>query len=122
MKRRSVLNQPKTAAAAGAALFVFLSSTNPRSLAVPFLVVPVITLFCILFVLSKWTIGKIFSENQMTGSTTGIVAAALAMGPVILLALASINQLTARDIILASLFVIGLAWYFSRQALNSEVV
>lgn len=122
MKRRPMLNQPRSALIAAGGLFAFLCSTNPHQLPVPLLLVPIILLFCSLFLTSHWLLRKMRIGQDMPIRKAGIIAAALAMGPVVLLALASINQLTIRDSVLSSVFVVGLAWYFLRQPMNADPV
>lgn len=97
------------------ALFVFLFLTNPKSLPLPLLLVPVILVFIIFYLIFYWLISRsIFTNKKFSRSSSVVMAICLSFIPVILLTLASIQQFTFRDIILSVLFLVLFFIYFMR--------
>jgi 4-amino-4-deoxy-L-arabinose transferase-like glycosyltransferase len=91
-------------------LFIFF--TNPQNLPIPLLIMPVALLFAIIFVTVHLIITRKIKRSQVMSRTRLlIISGVIAIVPVILIVLASIGQFTLRDIILASVIVIIIAWY-----------
>jgi hypothetical protein len=91
-------------------LFIFL--TNPQDLSIPFLILPVILLFIIIYVTVYFGILKRFARAKHISRTRMyVISAVIALVPVLIIVLASINQFTLRDVILASIIVIFISWY-----------
>src|ERR1700689_5356688 len=91
---------------------LFLFFTNPQSLPLPLLIVPIILLFIIIYVTIYFFILKKLLKNRKISKTRlFIVTAIIALVPVLLIVLASIKQFTLRDIILSTAIVIFISWY-----------
>ena len=102
-----------TAVAAFALLFIFLLVTSPKNLALALLLVPFSLLFIGLYNLFILVLDVTTSERLNYRYRRGI-AIVLAIEPVLLLLLASIDQLSFRDGLLSLVFVTGVAWYLAR--------
>jgi hypothetical protein len=99
-------------------LVLFLLLTNPKHLPLMFLLVPFALLFTMLLSgwlgLMRWTgWPKLGRRHQK------LVAILLSAGPVILILLSSIKQLSVRDAILSLALLAGISWYASRLNLSS---
>lgn len=91
------------------ALPVFLLTTDPRDLPLPLLWVPFVLLFAVLFVSTRLVMRR--RSGGPRSLSVAIIAATL---PVLLLILASIDQLTIRDSLISAGLVIGGIWYLNR--------
>jgi hypothetical protein len=91
-------------------LFLFLS--NPQSLPLPLLILPVVLLFLIVYttiyiiLLKRLKFSKRISKTRLI-----LISAIIALVPVLLIVLASIQQFTLRDIILSTVIVVCISWY-----------
>lgn len=95
-------------------LAVFLMSTNPESLPIGFVFLPVILLYICLFLGGKLlyeVLGSI--RNKASRVKENAFAMTFALIPTVLLLLRSINQLTPKDLFLVSLLGIVLVFYIS---------
>ncbi len=91
-------------------LFIFF--TNPDSLPIPFLILPVVLLFLIIFASVYFLITKKISRSKRISKTRiYIISGVVALIPVLIIVLASINQFTLRDIMLSSVIVVCISWY-----------
>lgn len=88
---------------------LFIILTNPRELPLLMLWVPFLLLFAILFVTTR----KLMSR-RLAGKKLITVSVTVAIIPVLLVILASIGQLTARDILISFALVLGTIWYLNR--------
>jgi hypothetical protein len=95
-------------------LCLFIFSTDPRKLSAPFLLVPPVLLFIVLFG-ATYVLLSAFTE--LPKAKQRLMSGVLASAPVLLLLLASLGQLTGKDTMLSLLFIGGLAVYFSRASL-----
>ena len=95
-------------------LCLFTFSTDPRNLSAPLLLVPPVVLFCILYVV---VYAALRAYKDVPKAKQRLMSGVVATAPVLLLALASLGQLTGKDTLLSLLFVGGLAAYFSRAAI-----
>lgn len=92
-------------------------NTNPRELSAPYLLVPPLLVFLILYLLASMILEMYTSlPTQKRKIVSGVAAA----GPLMLLLLASLGQLTPRDSILSLLFIAGLAAYSSRVVVGNS--
>ncbi len=96
-------------------LSLFMLNTNPRELSAPYLLVPPLLVFLILYLLAS--IG-LETYTLLSKQKRKVVSGVAASGPLVLLLLASLGQLTARDSILSVLFIAGLAAYSSRVTVS----
>jgi hypothetical protein len=97
-----------------ASLPLFIISSNPRRLPLPLLWVPFLLLFAILFTTSRHLLGR-----KMQGKRLLSLVLMLSLMPVLLLVLASINQLDLRDIIITAGLVVGITWYLNRLDIST---
>lgn len=88
---------------------LFILLTNPEHLPLPLLWVPFLLLLAILFISGRQVLGR-----KMQGKRLMLVVLVISVMPVLLLVLASIDQLDARDIIITTALVGGVAWYLNR--------
>jgi len=96
-------------------LIYFIFFTNPKTLPVFLLLIPVISIFLILFLIFYWIIRKsIFSNKEYSVRRSSSLATIYAIIPVLLLALASTRQFTLRDVVLALILFFCIVIYFSR--------
>ena len=114
-------SQRKLVSAAGLSavfLCMYVFMTNPRTLPAPMLLVPPALLFVLCLFAFRLIVGAFTDLNS---ARIKAVVVALSALPALLLMLATVGQLGAKDAILAILFVGGLTWYFdrSRQNINS---
>ncbi|MGZ6004996.1 MAG: hypothetical protein ACXWLH_02495 [Candidatus Saccharimonadales bacterium] len=98
-----------TIVVAYACLLIFLFSTDPRKLAVGWLILPFLLLFICLF-LSIFYVVDWLRPNQSSNSRKKIISTAvLAALPATMLLLDSVDQLTIRDaLLIAVLSVLGM--------------
>ena len=94
-------------------LYVFM--TNPQKLSVPFLLIPPLAVFVFCLVLFRFVAGY-FAGLQ--NSHTKAIVVALSALPALLMMLAAVGQLGAKDLMLTVLFISGLTWYFERSKQN----
>jgi drug/metabolite transporter (DMT)-like permease len=91
-------------------LFIFF--TNPQSLPLPLVILPVFLLFLIFYSTVYLLINKrIKRANKLSRTRLILISAIIAVVPVLLIVLASIQQFTLRDIILSAIIVISISWY-----------
>lgn len=92
-------------------LCLFIFSTDPHQLSASYLLVPPALILLILFESTDLVLG---TYSNMMPAKRHLISMISALGPVMLLLLASLGQLTYRDTVLSLLFIIGLTAYFSR--------
>lgn len=91
---------------------LFIFSTNPQNLSIPFLILPVVLLFIIIYVsVYIGILKKIARARRISRTRMYVISGIIALVPVLIIVLASINQFTLRDIILSSVIVIFVSWY-----------
>ena len=99
--------------------FVFLASTDPKKLAIGWLIVPFIWLFFSLFLTFIYVIDWL-SVNHRHNRRQTILAALLAAVPTVMLLLDSVDQLTLKD----GLLIIGLGglalFYVNKISLKQD--
>ena len=89
-------------------LVLFITNTNPNNLSAGYLLVPPITVFLVLYVLSNFVLGYF---PKLSSSKKNLMSVLMALGPMAILLLASMGQLTSRDTILSLLLMVGLTSY-----------
>jgi hypothetical protein len=94
-------------------LCLFVFNTNPKELSAPYLLVPPLLIFLILALLSSAALSAL---TALPAKKRKLVSGVIAGGPLVMLLLASLGQLTLKDTVLSLLFVAGLAAYASRAA------
>lgn len=94
---------------ASSALLVFLCTTNPKSVAVWLLFVPVIMLGGIMYFATL----LFLKSGFVSPARPRLIAVVVALLPCIILLLKSIGQLTAKDSLLMILFVALAGFYVS---------
>jgi len=95
-------------------LLIFLMVTNPQHLALVVLLIPFLLIFIVLYNLIMFVLRTV-GPRRLSMRHKKVVAVVLSLEPVLLLLLASINQLAPRDGILSLILIIGFAWYLSRS-------
>lgn len=96
-------------------LLLFLLITNPHKSPLIVLLIPFILLFVSLYNTILFLLNLVGRGGKVVKHARPI-AIILGLEPVLLLLLASINQLTLGDFILSLVLIGGLAWYLSRSA------
>jgi hypothetical protein len=91
---------------------VFLLVTNPETLPLPLLIIPFVLLFAVLYISAK-TIIKTFLKD-VPAKRRQTMAVVFALLPTLLILLASIRQLTVRDIAIIFGLLILLMFYLRR--------
>jgi len=97
-------------------LCLFIFNTDPHELSAPYLLVPPAVVLLTLYMLSQAVIEGLLS---VSAPKRRIMSLILALGPVTILLLASLGQLTPRDAVLSLLLVGGLAFYASRARVDT---
>jgi hypothetical protein len=105
------------AATAFGLLVVLLTVTDPTRSPLVVLLLPFVLLFIVLYNSLLFMI-HLLASSATANRHAKTVAIILGFEPVLLLLLASIDQLTVRDGILSLLLVCGFAWYVSRMNLS----
>jgi hypothetical protein len=91
---------------------LFLLFSNPQNLPLPLVITPVALLFLIVYVSVYLIFSRKFNKSKRISKTRlFIMSAIVAIIPVLLIVLASIQQFTLRDIILSAVIVIFVSWY-----------
>ena len=91
---------------------LFLFFTNPQKLPLPLVLLPIFLLFLIFYTTIYVLISTRFKNSRGISRTRLIlISAIVAIVPVLLIVLASIQQFTLRDIILSTFIVICISWY-----------
>ena len=91
---------------------LFLFFTNPQKLPLPLVLLPIFLLFLIFYTTIYVLISTRFRNSRGISRTRLIlISAIVAIVPVLLIVLASIQQFTLRDIILSTFIVICISWY-----------
>jgi hypothetical protein len=90
---------------------LFLLLTNPDTLPLPLLIVPFIYAFITLFLTIRLLV-TYFSRSQALGTSVGIT---ITIFIVLCLVLASIRQLSARDLLISLAITIILSWYLTKS-------
>jgi hypothetical protein len=99
-------------------LICFLVLTNPKKSPLIVLLIPFVLLFMVLYNALIYIL-PILMPHSFTRRHGKAVAIIIGFEPVLLLLLASINQLTWRDGILSFILICGFAWYLSRATFTS---
>lgn len=92
-------------------LILFISFTSPKTLPLPFLVLPFLALYTALFLSLK----VIVTSYRARTRTKTIVAGLLSSFPVLLLVFQSIHQLTMKDFLIIFGLITIIAFYLSRS-------
>jgi len=85
---------------------LFLILTNPGKLPILFLLFPFVYFFGLLYLTARLIMGV-----RYQGMANRVIVVLVAAVPVLLLTLASIHQLTIKDVLLCIIIVGILAWY-----------
>jgi hypothetical protein len=93
---------------------LLLIFTNPNNLPLPLLILPAVDLFLIIYLSVYILISKIKKPHPVSRTRTVIISGMCALVPVVLLALSSTQEFTAKDIILVTILVIAISWYLIR--------
>lgn len=96
------------------ALAIFLFSTDPSNLPLILLLVPFLLLFFSLFGTIYYGFALFIPATKLARPKRMVIAGCLALLPVILLVLKSINQLTVRDVLIFGIFTLSLVLYLTR--------
>jgi len=99
-------------------LLIFLFITNPRRLSAALLLIPFVWLFIAIFMTVRLILYYRDAKSGNDAKKSWIRAVILAMLPSFLLLLASINQLTLRDIVLFGIFVVLVIFYTNKLSLQ----
>lgn len=97
-------------------LLFFLTGTNPNELSAIYLLVPPILVFVALYYLVNFILSS-FIKNSTRVNMISLVFAA---GPMAILFIASMGQLTSRDTILTLCLMFGLSFYVYRARIKPE--
>lgn len=97
----------------GILLLVFLFTTNPQELPLVLLLVPFLLLLLSIFSAAYFSFA-LLSFKSLARRRRLVLSFCLALLPTALLLLQSINQLTARDSLLFSVFIFILVLYVAR--------
>ncbi len=92
-------------------LLLFIANTNPRELSAGYLLVPPLTVFLVFYNLAQIFLSAF---TKMANSKKRLISLMFSLGPLAILLLASMGQLTSRDTILSIVLMIGLAFYFAK--------
>ncbi len=114
-----IYKQKKAWIVLGSTIFLslFVLNTDPRELSAPYLLVPPLFIFLILYM---FTYMILQAYTTLSRQKQKVVSGIVASGPMVLLLLASLGQLTPRDMVLSLLFIGGLALYSSRAVPNLQ--
>ena len=93
-------------------LAILLMTTNPESMPLPVIIIPFIVIFICLFLTIDLVAGHLL-KNINTKSRVRI-SIILAIFPVLIMVLQSINQLTLRDVAISLLLFFLLIFYFKK--------
>jgi hypothetical protein len=96
-----------------ATLILFLLATDPNSLPVGLVFLPLILLYLVLFMSGKFLYDMVITFRGGSSKRTTIFAAIFALIPTLLLVLRSIDQLTVKDLFLLLLLGMVLLFYTS---------
>jgi hypothetical protein len=99
-------------------LLIFLVTTNPQRLPLPLLILPFGLIFGSLFLPIWLFLYSTSGPNKRRKKT--ILAVGVATLPTLTLVLASIDQLTVRDVILLGALGLGILFYVSRINVNQR--
>lgn len=86
---------------------LFLVFTNPQNLPLPLLILPFVYAFVTLF-LSIRLIVQVFTDSKSLGNSVGMT---ITIFVILTLVLASIRQLSARDLLISLAITVLLSWY-----------
>lgn len=93
-------------------LIVILLTTNPDNMPLPVITIPFIVIFLCLFLTADLIARYIFSNLKPKSRTK--ISMVLAVFPVLLIILQSINQLTVKDLIITVGLFLLLVFYFKK--------
>jgi hypothetical protein len=88
---------------------LFLFNTNPNSLPLPLLVVPIVLIFLIIYFVILFIVGKLKREYSKSARRT--IAVLLTLFPTLLIVLQSLRQLTLLDLVIILSIFLPLSWY-----------
>lgn len=91
--------------------FVFLAFTDPRNLPLPLLILPFIYVFITIFLTTKLLITSL-ARNRGLGISVGLTVTIFI---VLTLILASIRQLSSRDVLISLALTVILSWYLVKS-------
>lgn len=91
---------------------LFLLLTNPETIALPLLIVPFVLLAISLYITSVFCLDAL--PKDISKKRTIVISLAIALLPTLLLVLASIRQLTIRDLIIVIGLLVLLVFYMRR--------
>lgn len=101
-------------------LLVFLFTTDPRKIAVGWLILPFVWLFVSLFLTFIYLIDW-FSDSRKHSRRQTLTAGLLATIPTLMLLLDSVDQLTAKDFLLIAGLGGLAAFYISKISLKKDI-
>lgn len=110
MEQRSLKSYKKQLILLGALYIIGLLGllfTNPQNLPLPLLIAPFVYAFITLF-LSVRLVVSVFSGSKSLGASVGLIVSIFV---VLCLILASIRQLSARDLLISLTITVILSWY-----------
>jgi len=99
-------------------LIAVLLSTNPQRLPAAWLLLPFVLLLWGLWATIYFSLRHLGMRRAGSARKRLVLAFCLALLPTLFLALQSINQLTARDVLLLGIFMLVLLLYVSRTSFN----
>ena len=103
-------------------LLVFLFSTDPNKLSIGWLILPFIWLFLCLFMTFLLVVNKITLKRELlTKSKRYTIAFIAASLPTLILLLKSIDQLSAKDLVLFIVFYLIISFYVSKLRFISHL-
>ena len=100
-------------------LIVFLMAVNPKDAPIALLLVPLVWLFICLFLTWSYIFDK-FQQYKLIRKRKKTLAILLALLPVLMILLKSIDQLGMRDSLLIVIFVICAVFYATRVRFNNK--
>lgn len=89
------------------AAILFLTFTNPQNLPLPLLILPFVYAFVTLFMTIRLIV-QIFTDSKSLGNSVGMT---ITIFVILTLVLASIRQLSARDLLISLAITVLLSWY-----------
>ena len=91
---------------------LFLLTTNPNTLPLPLLVVPILITFLIIYFGILFIVGRLKKDYSKSAKRT--ISALLALFPTLLVVLQSLRQLTLIDLVIIFLIFLPLSWYLMK--------
>jgi hypothetical protein len=99
-------------------LIILFLSTDPTRVSIALLIVPLLLVLVLAFEATRALI--LLMKPDMPLHKRRSISVVSGIGAVMLLSLASLNQLTIKDVALSTLLILGVTWYFGRVNLLKE--